>query len=356
MAIATSAALFVAGCGSDDGKDAASTPTTEPAPTSSTVTPAPTTYPLTIDNCGREVTFEAPPERVLILNGASVAEAESLIALGLEDHVLANSQTYGISEDPEMVDAVAALPTGDLTLNDSYEVPREQVLALEPDLVISTYAGGFDDAIGSISRDQLADAGIESYVTPSNCANGAAAPRPEDQERLENQSIESSYELLAELGVIFDAQEKAAEVIEASRARVAEVSERVEGSDPVNVLVAYPGMSMMNANGLPAVFGGGIFDDIIERAGGRNVFGGLTYAELNEINAEALASADVDVLVIGLYQPGEDADLLAKDLFEKFPEWDAAKDDRYTSVSDSFYLGPLNDLAIERIAAVAHPE
>jgi iron complex transport system substrate-binding protein len=317
-------------------------------------TAAATTYPLTIENCGRKVTFEEPPSRVVLLNGTSVAEVESFIALGVQDRILANSQSYGVSDDPEMVDRVAAVPTGDLSLNENFEVPREQVLALEPDLVISTWAGGFDEKIGSISRDQLDQAGINSFVTPVNCAFGAPDASPRDQERYDRQSIESSFELLLTLGTIFDVQRKAADLVNDARAQLAEISEQVRGTEPKSVLVAYPGMAMMNNNGLPAVFGGGIFDDIVERAGGVNPFGGKDATELAEINAEALAAADVDVLVIGLFQPDEDGVLLAEDLFTTFPQWEASRTKTFTTVSDGFYLGPLNVAAVRKIANAAH--
>jgi iron complex transport system substrate-binding protein len=253
-----------------------------------------------------------------------------------------------------MVDKVAAVPTGGLTLNENFEVPREQVLALKPDLVTSTWAGGFDDKIGSISRDQLDQAGINSLVTPVNCAFGAAEARPEDEERYDNQSVESSFELLLTLGRIFDVQQAAADYVNKTRAELAEIADKVKGKEPKSVLVVYPGMAMMNNNGLPAVFGGGIYDDIVERAGGVNSFAGKDIAELAEINAEALASADVDVLVIGLFQPNEDAEALAGDLFAKFPGWQASKTRTYTSVSDGFYLGPLNTDAVRKIADAAH--
>jgi iron complex transport system substrate-binding protein len=291
---------------------------------------------------------------VVLLNGTSVAEVESFIALGIEDRILANSQSYGVSDDPSMVDRVAAVSTGGLTLNENFEVPREQVLALEPDLVISTWAGGFDEKIGSISRDQLDQAGINSFVTPVNCAYGAAEVRPEDQERHDNQSVESSFELLLALGEIFDVQRTAADHVNNARAELADITEQVEGKEPKSVLVAYPGMAMMNNNGLPAIFGGGIYDDIITRAGGVNPFAGKDGTELAEINAEALASADVDVLVIGLFQPNEDPEALADDLFTKFPGWEASKTRTFTSVSDGFYLGPLNTQAVRKIADAAH--
>lgn len=329
------------------------TPPTSTGP-SVTATAAPTTYPLTIENCGRKLTFDKAPSRVVLLNGTSVAEVESFLTLGLQDRILANSQSYGVSDDPSMVAKIKNVPTAGLKLNDNFEVPREQVLALKPDLVISTWAGGFDDRIGSITRDQLAQAGVQSYVTPVNCAYGDPAASPADQERLKGQSIESSFELLLQLGQIFDVQQRAADHVNQARAKIEQIRQRVAGKQPKSVLVAYPGMAMMNSNGLPAVFGGGIYDDIVSRAGGVNAFAGRTTAELAEINAEALAAAKVDVLVIGLYQESENAEKLAADLFAKFPQWEASKTRTYTSVSDSFYLGPLNAVAVGKIADAAH--
>lgn len=335
----------VAGCAAQ-----ASPSGTPPEPTVP-ATAAATRYPLTIDNCGRRITFDKPPSRVLLLNGTSVAEVESFVALGITDRILANSQSYGVSDDPAMVEKVAAIPTRGLRLNENYEVPREQVLALKPDLVISTWAGGFDEKIGSISRDQLDAAGIRSFVTPVNCAYGATEARPEDQERHDHQSVESSFELLLALGKIFDVQQRAADYVNNAREALAGIT---TGKDQKSVLVAYPGMAMMNNNGLPAIFGGGIYDDIIARAGGRNPFAGKDTAELAEINAEALAAADVDVLVIGLFQPNENPQALADELFAKFPGWAASRTRTFTSVSDGFYLGPLNSLAVRKIADAAH--
>lgn len=350
IAVALAGLGLVVGCAAPTTPGARQEPGDTPAP----ATAAATRYPLTIDNCGRKVTFDAAPSRVVLLNGTSVAEVESFVALGITDRILANSQSYGVSDDPGMVEKVAAVPTGGLTWNENFEVPREQVLALEPDLVISTWAGGFDEKIGSISRDQLDEAGIKSFVTPVNCAFGAPEARPEDQRRLEAQSVESSFELLLTLGQIFDVQQRAADYVNEARAQLAEIAEQVRGEEPKSVLIAYPGMSMMNANGLPAVFGGGIYDDVISRAGGRNPFAGKDMAELSEINAEALASADVDVLVIGLFQPDENGELLAADLFTKFPGWQASRTRTFTTVSDGVYLGPLNVHAVRKIADAAH--
>lgn len=360
LLLLTIPALVLAAC-SDDKNDAATTtaPTTQ-ATTAPTDTTVPTTehgaematvYPLTITNCGREITFEKAPEKVLILNGTSVAEVEALIALGLEDHILANSQSYGQTDIDGMLEKIAALPTGGLTLNENYEVPKEQTLALEPDLVISTWSGGFSEAMGSITRDELDSVGINSYVTPVNCAYGAESASAEDQATYDNQTYEDSFTLIRELGVIFDVQHEAEHFIEHAEEDIAAVTKPV-GADPVHVLVAYPGMSMMNPNGIPMVFAGPLTDSIITAAGGENSFAGVaSFAESANINAEALAAADVDVLVVGLFMPGENADDYAAQIFAQYPQWSAAKNNRYISIAESFYLGPYNAVAIEKIAA-----
>lgn len=338
------AVALLGACGDDSDPAGAAATAAAPQPA-----PERTTYPLTIDNCGQRVTFRTPPKRVVILNGTSIAEVESFVKLGIQKHIVANSQSYGISDDPQLAAEVKGVSTAGLKLNENFEVPREQVLALKPDLVVSTWSGGFDPKIGSISRAALAKAGINSFVTPVNCAFGDPNASAADQAKLKSQSVESSFELLTELGRIFDVQERAATTVAEQRKQLAAV--KVPAPDErKSVLVAYPGMSMMNKNGLPAIFGGGISDDIITRAGGTNPFAGRTNDQLAAVNAEALATAKVDVLVIGLFTAKEDPEVLAADLFKKFPQWSASKTKTFTSVSDGFYLGPLNAVAIQKIA------
>lgn len=360
-------AVALAACGSDSDsteEGSGATVTSTPSSVESSVPPstdgagsstsspagsAATVYPLTIDNCGVELTFDAPPERVLILNGTSVAEVQSFIALGLEDAILANSQSYGQSDIPGMVEQIAALPTGGLTLNENFEVPREQVLALEPDLVVSTWAGGFSEMMGSATREELASVGIQSWVTPVNCAYGADDPRPEDQERYDNQTYLESFEMLRELGVIFDVQDRAEAFIDDAQARIDAVVQ--PDSERKSVLLAYPGMSMMNNNGVPQVFAGPFTDSVIDAAGGVNSFAGFeSFDQSAEINAEALAAATVDVLAVGVFLPDENAELYRDDIFKLFPQWAAAQNDSWISIADTFYLGPYNYVGIEKLA------
>ncbi|WP_433436186.1 ABC transporter substrate-binding protein [Nonomuraea sp. CA-141351] len=341
-------ALTAAACGDPEGVSG--------APAAAVTAPAGRTgYPLTFDNCGMRVTFQRPPQRVLILNGTSVGEVESFILLGLDKTVLANAQSYGVSDDPSMIEKIKALPTGGLTMNKNFDVPAEQVLKLKPDLVVSTWSGGFDAKKGFATREQLAAAGITSLVNPVNCAMGKPEATPEEQRAFRNQSINSSLEFISLLGRVFDVQERALDLIGKLRARVEAVRTRVGGLPAKKVLIAYPGMAMMNANGLPAVMTGGIYDDVIKAAGGVNAFAGQTADATRTLNKEQLATAQVDVLVVGLFTPEEKGDEEAAKLFAAYPQWAAAKSKTYTVVSDGVYLGPLNASAVEKISKVVHP-
>ncbi|WP_202121492.1 hypothetical protein [Streptomyces sp. BA2] len=104
-------------------------------------------------------TYTEPPERVVAMNGASVAEASALLALGLGDRIVANQQRYGRSEVPGRAAAVDKLPTGDVTANDAHDIPRKTMPALRPDLALSATFNGFDAKHGFATRGDLASVG-----------------------------------------------------------------------------------------------------------------------------------------------------------------------------------------------------
>lgn len=327
--------------------------TSDPVPAAPT---GPVTYPVTVDNCGHEQTFTAPPSRVVILNGTSVGEVESFLDLGLGGTVVANAQSYGVSDDPALVGEIAALPTGGVTLNQNFDIPAEQLMALEPDLVVSTWSGGFDATSGFATREELAAAGARTLVNPVNCAFGKPDATAEEQRTHAAASVESSFAFLQLLGTVFDVRDRAAQVVEVGRARITAVAERVAGQEPLSGIVAFPGMSMMNANGLPAVMTGGIYDDVLAKAGVRNAFAGQDESTTASMSQEQLAAADVGVLVLAAFTPGEDLQAEADELFAEYPQWTASQQRRWVAVSDGVYLGPTNADAIEKIAAVAHPQ
>ncbi len=321
---------------------ACATATTAADPTSGAPTAG---YPVTITNCGEEYTFTEAPSRVVVMNGGSVAEVSTLLELGLGDKIVANAQSYGASEVPGRAEEIAKLPTGDIQLNDMMDIPREAMIGLAPDFVISTYDGGFRAEAGFATREDLAQVGANTYAPASSCgAVGTVSGEP---------SIEDSYQLIEDFGKIFGVSEKADEIIEKSRARIADVEEKVKDLPKKKAMLIIPGMAM--GSEFSSVGGNAIWNDIMAKAGVENVFADATKDLFANLSKEQVAKADIEALIVVNYM-SEDPDADARKLFGQFPQWDAAKDDTFVVLSDSIYLSPNNDLAVEQIAKAVHPE
>jgi iron complex transport system substrate-binding protein len=298
---------------------------------------------VTLDNCGVPQKFTEAPGRVVVMNGASVAEVSTLLALGLEDRIVANQQSYGMSEVPGRAKAIKALPSGDVKLNEAYDIPREAMVGLRPDLVLSTTSYGFDEKNGFATREQLEQVGARTYVSPQGC----------DQDT-SKMTVADSRTLLRDMGRIFGRSEEAEKIIAASEKNIAAVSAKVEGAKRPKVMVLFSNMAM-GGNDFSSVVAKGIYNDILAKAGGSNAFENASETSFADLSKEKVAATDVDALVvIGYNDPNPAA--YARKLLKEFPQWPAAKNNTYVALSDSMYLGPSNDLAVEKIAEMLHPD
>ncbi|WP_328470654.1 ABC transporter substrate-binding protein [Streptomyces sp. NBC_00448] len=286
---------------------------------------------------------------MVILNGVSVGEVESFIELGLQKTIIANTQNYGVSDIPGMQQQIAALPKGGLTMNQNYGVPAEQLIAAKPDLVVSPYAGGFDSKSGFATREELAKLGIRTIVTPANCANGNPEATAAEKQFYNKAGVTTSFDFLNLLGRIFDVPDKAASVVSGEKATLARVAKAVAPDKDVRGLIAGPGATP----DAPYVWTGGVFDDVLRRAGVTNAFAGQPREAT--ISAEQLAKADVGILV--LFVDGSvDAPSAAARIFAEHPLWAASKAKRYVVVHDGMYFGPAAVDGVEKVARAAHPD
>jgi iron complex transport system substrate-binding protein len=333
-ALAAALCLLTAACGSSSDDKSSDTTTEAAAPK--------TGYPVTLDNCGRKETFEKAPSRVVVMNGASVAEVSTLLALGLGDRIVANQQGYGMSEVPGRAAAIKKLPTGNVRLNEAYDIPREAMLGLRPDLVLSVTTYGFDQKNGFATREQLQQVGATSYISPLGC--------DDDPSKM---TVADSYRLLRDMGKIFNVSDRAEKLIAASEKSIAAVSEKVKGEKAPKVMVLFSNMSM-GSNDFSSVVAHGIVNDILTKAGGANAFENASKTTFADLSKEKVATTDVDALVVIAYNDPDPA-AYAKKLFKEFPQWPAAKNNTYVTLSDSMYLGPSNDLAVKQVAKMLHP-
>ncbi|MBB5788222.1 putative F420-0 ABC transporter substrate-binding protein [Jiangella mangrovi] len=158
-------AFVLAGCGSDDGAgpgDDATEAASTGAPGSGEFTP------VSVDNCGFDVTVDSPPERVVTIKSTAT---EMMLALGLADKLVGTAFADG-----PVPDAYASDLDGVPVLSDN--VPgQEALLDVEPDFVYGGWESNFGvDTAGE--RSSLADFGITTYVSPAACQEPAYQPDP----------------------------------------------------------------------------------------------------------------------------------------------------------------------------------
>ena len=191
---AAAAVLLLAACASPSTASSGADSATAGAATSG--------YPLTIDNCGTEVTLEAAPERVVTIKSSTL---ELLLALGVGERVVGTAFSDGPVPDA-YTDAASDLEV----LSD--KVPSQEVtLAAEPDLVFAGWESNLT-AEGAGDRDTLAKLGVASYVAPAACKGEGYMPNP--------LTFDEVFREFEEAGAIFGVQDAAAELVAAQRAEL----------------------------------------------------------------------------------------------------------------------------------------
>ena len=228
-------------------------------------------YPLTIDNCGTEVTFEQAPERVVTIKSSTL---ELLLALGLEDRVVGAAFTDGPVPE-EYADAAEGIEI----LSD--RVPsQEATLAAEPDLVFAGWESNLT-AEGAGDRATLEQLGVHTYVAPAACQGEGYRPDP-----LTFDGVFAGFE---EAGAIFGATDAAAELVAEQQAAL----DAIEPSDAGLTALWYS-----SGDDQPFVGAGtGAPQMIMEAAGLENVVADVRDS-WTSLSWEAVVDANPDVIVL----------------------------------------------------------
>lgn len=176
------AALALAGCAGADAKPAASDAPSANAPVS-------------VDNCGTQVTVDAPPQRIMTIKSTTL---ELLLALGLEDRIIGSA--YSDGPLPERYAAAGA----DIPVVSEKLPSQEVALAAEPDFIFGGWESNFSiDGVGE--RDTLQSLGIGTYVAPSACKDPEYMPDP--------LTFDTVFDDFIEAGEIFGAEDAAARLV-----------------------------------------------------------------------------------------------------------------------------------------------
>ena len=249
-------------------------------------TPAPTAaqaqsghYPVTVTNynyAGEPVTYtyEKAPEKVIAVYQGCI---ETMIALGLEDHVLAS---YGLDNEvkDEWKDGFAQMNYDETV----FAPDKETVTLLEPDMIFSWGSYFSDEKLGDVY--EWNDKGVGTYIN-SNTARGGS------------RTLENEYTDILNIGRIFDVEEKAQALVDEMQAQVAHTLAAAEGHDPVRVAVVEPISGTITNYGADTLAG-----DMVTALGGE-----LAKPEGSDMGKEDLVACDPDVIfVVYMAYSGDD--------------------------------------------------
>lgn len=181
---------------------------------------AKTEYPLTIKNCGRDITFNTAPKRVATVGQNST---EILYALGLADRVVGTSLWFGPVPDAYKAanDKIAVI---------AQNIPSfEGIIAKKPDLVASQFEWQIGPAGTVASYEQFSELNVPVYTAPADCAKDNEDGG--DGVRKGMFDIAMVYQEVADLATIFDVQDKGNELIANLKAREAAAKNKIAGME-----------------------------------------------------------------------------------------------------------------------------
>ena len=287
-------------------------------------------FPVTVQSCNREVTFDAAPARAI---SNDVNLTEMMLVLGLRDRMVGYTGISGWKTlDPVMREGVAELPE----LSAKYP-SKEVLVGAEPDFFFAGWNYGMKVG-GEVTPDTLAPLGIAVYELTESCALIMAMPEA---------SMDTMYHDILTLGTIFGVPDRAMALVEGYKARLAEVTAGVDRTNPLRVFVYDSGEDAPFTAGRYAMP-----TALIAAAGGVNIMGDLEKS-WSEIGWEAVIDRNPQVIVIVNYGDVTAAQKIAF-LRENpaFASLDAVKDNRFVVLD---YVeatpGPRNIAAVEKLVA-----
>ncbi len=259
------------------------------------------TYPVTVTNSfdGREVTVDQRPTKVLTL-GPNCTEL--FAALGLGDLVVGRS-LVNHSRGPldEYADIVNNIPE----LNHS-SATREAILSSGADFIYS-----LDWEVGEegLVIEEAEGLGMDVYVNSAK-------------------SLEDQYKEIEDLGKIFDVQDAAAAFIQDQKDRIAAVQEKLQGKEPVKVLIYDSGN-----DGVFTCSGTNFETLLVELAGGKNIFDDLREKDWVTVSYEEVIDRQPDIILIHDYDaPSVEEKIKEIKANPVLAQLDCVKNDRFATI------------------------
>ena len=290
-------------------------------------------FPVTVESCGKPLTFAAAPQRAVVhdLNMSSI-----MFALGLQPHIAGLTGITGWYKTTPEFDAAR----GNLPELAPKHPTVENLLSADPDFFFAGWYYGMKPG-GDVTPDVLAAFDIPVYILTESCIH-LDKSRP-------NVSMETLYVDVRNIGAIFGVTEKAAELVKHWKARVGAVKVPNGAKAPPRVFLYDSGDDKPFTAGRYAMP-----TALIEVAGGVNIMGDVE-TSWGRVGWETVGARNPEVIVLLDYGDGGRGLIKFLEAHPLMAETDAVKHGRYLSLKyGEITPGPANIEAIEKLARTLH--
>ncbi|WP_130904000.1 MULTISPECIES: ABC transporter substrate-binding protein [unclassified Pseudomonas] len=234
----------------------------------------PTHYPLTVQSCNRQVTFQQAPKHAV---SHDINMTQMMLALGLKPQMVGYSGVSGWKAvTPQMQSILDGLPE----LAAKY--PSVETLL---NANVDFFFAGWDYGMrvgGDLTPQTLQPLGINVYELTESCAFVMKRPPA---------SLEDTYNDLRNLGRIFDVQDRADAVISEMQAQVSRIRKGLPADKPRVFLYDSGEDRAMTSGRL------GMPQALIDAAGGQNILADVD-ASWTRVNWENVVERNPQVIVI----------------------------------------------------------
>lgn len=294
-------------------------------------------FPVTVDSCGRDVTFDEAPVRA-VAHDRNISEI--MFALNLQDHMVGLT---GITGWYKMTDSFEKA-MGDLPELAPKQPNVEALLSVDPDFFFAGWNYGMKPG-GPVTPDTLAKFDIPVYELTESCIHlDKSRPRV---------TMETMYTDVLNIGKIFGKAQLAEDLVDGWKKRIDAVKTQADTQESPRVFLYDSGEEKPFTAGKYAMP-----TAMIEAAGGSNIMDDVE-TSWGRVNWETVADRNPEFIILVDYQN----EAGWKDLWtflENHPAMsvtDAVKNKRYLALKYAEITpGPANIRAVEKLSAALHGE
>ncbi|MBB1034913.1 ABC transporter substrate-binding protein [Dietzia sp. CQ4] len=285
---------------------------------------------VTLTNCGQEVAYTTPVERMVVNDGNMI---DLVLTLGAGDQITAVTDAsrhqevlrWRHGDDFESLNEVAASSPS-----------LETVIAADPDLIFAGWDYGFRESTG-LTPEALSRYDIASYVLTESCRSGP------DGERGIMDAWDALRTDLRNLGALTGRDDTAAQAVTDLDGRLEALQDAPRSQDQVNALLFDTFTDTVFTSGR---FGGP--QAIMDASGAHNIASDLDDT-WTQVSWERIAASEPDVIFFVDYPPQTFEDKVAE--LESNPatrELDAVRERRFVNLPYLMWTsGPTNIDAAE---------